>query len=39
MDTRCVVGIQWGGRTVWAEALNYIDAYHRLWRRAVRRFL
>jgi hypothetical protein len=28
-----------GGRTVLAEASDFMEAYHRLWRRAVRSFL
>jgi hypothetical protein len=39
LDGRCVAVLQWHGRTVLAEAPDFIDAYHRLWRRAVRRFL
>jgi len=39
LDKRCVVGIQWEGKTVLAEASDFVQAYHRLWRHAVRRFL
>ena len=39
MDGNCVAGLQWHGRTVLAEAEDFVQAYHRLWRRAVRRFL
>jgi len=39
LDNRCVVGIQWKGRTVRAEASDFVEAYHRLWKRAVRQFL
>ncbi len=39
LDRKCVAGIQWHGRTVLAEAEDFIHAYHRLWKRAVRRFL
>jgi hypothetical protein len=36
---RCVVGIQWEGRTVLADSADFMEAYHRLWRGAVKRFL
>jgi len=36
LDSECVAGLQWHGRTVLAEAADFIDAYHRLWRKAVR---
>ena len=39
LDGRCVVGIQWEQRTVLAETSDFMEAYHRLWRRAARRFL
>ncbi len=39
LDSKCVAGIQWHGRTVLAEAGDFMEAYHRLWRKAVRRFL
>jgi hypothetical protein len=39
MDGKCVAGLQWHGRTVLAEAEDKVQAYHRLWRRAARRFL
>jgi hypothetical protein len=39
MDGKCVAGLQWHGRTVLAEGEDFVQAYHRLWRRAVRRFL
>ena len=39
VDGNCVVGLQWHGRTVLAEAEDFVQAYHRLWRKAVRRFL
>jgi len=32
-------GLQWLGRMVLAEAEDFVQAYHRLWRHAVRRFL
>jgi hypothetical protein len=38
-EERCVVGIQWEGRTTLAEAGDFMEAYHRLWRKAVRRLL
>ena len=39
LDGRCVAGLQWHGRTVLAEAEDFVQAYHRLWRHSVRRFL
>ncbi len=39
LDGKCVAGLQWHGRTVLAEAEDFVQAYHRLWRRTVRRFL
>ena len=39
LDGRCVAGLQWEGRTVLAVGSDFVEAYHRLWRRAVRRFL
>jgi hypothetical protein len=39
LDGKCVAGLQWHGRTVLAEAEDFVKAYHRLWKRAVRRFL
>ena len=39
MGERCVVGIQWEGRTVLAEGGDFVQAYHRLWRHTIRRFL
>ncbi len=39
LDGKCVAGLQWHGRTVLAEAEDFVRAYHRLWRRTVRRFL
>jgi len=39
LNGKCVAGIQWHGRTVLAEAGDFVEAYHRLWRKAVRRFL
>ena len=36
VDKRCVFGIQWAGRTTVAEASDCMEAYHRLWRKAVR---
>ncbi len=39
LDGKCVAGLQWHGRTVLAEGGDFVQAYHRLWRRAVRRFL
>jgi len=38
-DGNCVAGLQWHGRTALAEAEDFVQAYHRLWKRAVRRFL
>lgn len=38
LDGKCVAGFQWHGRTVLAEAEDVIDAHHRLWSHAVRRF-
>jgi hypothetical protein len=32
-------GLQWRGRIILAEAEDFVEAYHRLWRRAVRSFL
>ena len=39
LESKCVGGLQWEGRTVLAEAEDFVQAYHRLWKRAVRRFL
>ena len=39
LDGKCVAGLQWHGRTVLAEGEGFVQAYHRLWRKAVRRFL
>jgi len=39
LEGKCVAGLQWHGRTVFAEAADFMHAYHRLWRHAVRRFL
>jgi hypothetical protein len=39
LDGKCVAGLQWHGRTVLAEAGDLVQAYHRPWKRAVRRFL
>jgi len=39
LDGRCVAGLQWEGRTILAVGSDFVEAYHRLWRRAVRRFL
>jgi hypothetical protein len=36
LDNRCVVGIQWAGRTILAVGSDFMEAYHRLWRRAGR---
>ncbi len=38
-DGRCVAGIQWERRTILAVGSDFVEAYHRLWRRAVRKFL
>ncbi len=38
-DTQCVVGIRWQTRAVLAEAPDFMDAYHTLWREAVERFM
>jgi len=38
LDGRCVAGIQWEGRRVLAVGSDFVEAYHSLWRRAVRRF-
>ena len=39
LEGNCVAGLQWHGGTVLAEAEDFVQAYHRLWKRAVRRFL
>ncbi len=39
LDDRCVAGLQWEGRTILAVGSDFVQAYHRLWRKAVRRFL
>jgi len=39
LDGKCVAGLQWHGRTALAETEDFVHAYHRLWRHAVRRFL
>jgi hypothetical protein len=39
LDGTWVVGLQWHRRTVLAEAEDFVHAYHRLWKRALRRFL
>ncbi len=39
MDGKCVAGLHWHGRTVLAEAGDFVQAYHRLRRHAVRRLL
>ena len=39
LDGKCVAGLQWEGRTVLAVGSDFVEAYHRLWRRAVKRFL
>jgi len=39
LDGRCVAGLQWEGRTVLADEGDFVEAYHRIWRKAVRRFL
>lgn len=39
VGSRCVAGIQWKGRTVLVESRNFMDAHHRLWKEAVRRFM
>jgi hypothetical protein len=39
LDKRCVTGVQREGRTVLAAGSDFVEAYHRLWKRAVRRFL
>ncbi len=39
LNGKCVAGLQWQGRTVLAEAEDFVRAYHRLWRRTARRFL
>jgi hypothetical protein len=39
VDSKCVAGLQWHGRTVLTEAEDFVQAYHRLWKRTVRRFL
>jgi hypothetical protein len=39
VDGKCVTGLQWRGRTILAVGSDLVEAYHRLWRRAVRRFL
>jgi len=39
LDGRCVAGLQWERRTILAVGSDFVEAYQRLWRRAVRRFL
>jgi len=39
VDKRCMTGVQWEGSTILAVGSDFVEAYHRLWRRAVRRFL
>jgi hypothetical protein len=39
LDGTCVAGLQWHGRTVLAEAEDFVQACHKLWMKAVRRFL
>jgi len=39
LDSRCVVGIQWEVKTTLAVGSDFVEAYHRLRRKAVRRFL
>jgi len=38
LDDRCVAGLHWEGRTFLAVGSAFVEAYHWLWRRAVRRF-
>ncbi len=39
VDGNYLAGLQWHGRTVLAEADDFVQAYHRVWKRTVRRFL
>ena len=39
LDGKCVAGRHRHGRTMLAEGEDFVKAYHRLWRHAVRRFL
>ncbi len=39
VDGKCAAGPQWQGRTVLAEGQDFVQAYHRLWRNAVRKLL
>jgi hypothetical protein len=39
LDGKCVAGLQREGRTILVVGSDFVEEYHRMWKRAVRRFL